>query len=189
MTDKTNWKLKEAREDLIKNYNQRLIQYRIFDFRFSSLSKKSNAFMGRPRYRTMEHFDGKNNIGLCFTRVFNANTDIYNRIFISRNIIDHHLHSDAVYIVPLFIYKYNMLQETETPTPNFTKKFYKEYLDTLSFKPAPEYILNYIYAVLHCPKYRKTYIEFLKTGFPSVPMTKNKWYGKEETNVFEEEVS
>jgi predicted helicase len=172
ITDKTNWKLKEAREDLIENYNQRLIQYRIFDFRFSSLSKKSTAFMGRPRYRTMKHFDGKNNIGLCFTRVFNADTDIYNRVFISRNIIDHHLHSDAAYIAPLFVYNYNMGQETEAQTPNFTKKFYKEYLDTLSFKPVPEDILNYIYAVLHCPKYRKTYIEFLKTDFPSVPMTK-----------------
>jgi hypothetical protein len=96
ITNRGIWKLKEAREDLIKNYNQKTIQYRVFDFRFSSLSRKSTTFMGRPSYRTMRHFDGKNNIGLCFTRAFNANTNIYNRIFISRNIIDSHLHSDAV---------------------------------------------------------------------------------------------
>jgi predicted helicase len=174
ITSKGSWKLKEAREDLIENYNQNIIQYRVFDFRFSSLSKKSTAFIGRPRYRTMRHFDGRNNIGLCFTRVFNTNTNIYNRVFISRNIIDCHLHSDAVYIAPLFLYNYDMGQGTETPTPNFTKKFYKEYLDKLSFKPTPEDILNYIYAVLHCPQYRETYIEFLRTDFPSVPMAKNK---------------
>jgi predicted helicase len=33
----------------------------------------------------------------------------------------------------------------------------------------PEDILDYIYAVLHSPKYRETYKEFLKIDFPRVP--------------------
>ncbi|OEG69772.1 hypothetical protein ATZ36_01920 [Candidatus Endomicrobiellum trichonymphae] len=76
------------------------------------------------------------------------------------------------YIAPLFLYNYNTGQRTETPTPNFTKKFYKEYLDTLSSKSTPEDVLNYIYAVLYCPQYRKTYIEFLETDGKSVSMAK-----------------
>jgi len=34
---------------------------------------------------------------------------------------------------------------------------------------APIDILDYIYAVLHAPKYRETYKEFLKIDFPRVP--------------------
>ncbi|WP_338075994.1 type ISP restriction/modification enzyme, partial [Chryseobacterium carnipullorum] len=33
----------------------------------------------------------------------------------------------------------------------------------------PEDILDYIYAVLHSPKYRETYKEFLKIDFPRIP--------------------
>jgi predicted helicase len=44
----------------------------------------------------------------------------------------------------------------------------------LDFKPSPEKILAYIYAVLHSPNYRKKYIEFLKTDFPAVPLAKDK---------------
>ena len=39
--------------------------------------------------------------------------------------------------------------------------------ETDSFAPID--ILDYIYAVLHSPKYRKTYKEFLKIDFPRVP--------------------
>jgi predicted helicase len=34
--------------------------------------------------------------------------------------------------------------------------------------------MAYIYAVLHSPIYRSKYIEFLKTDFPAIPMTKDK---------------
>jgi predicted helicase len=33
----------------------------------------------------------------------------------------------------------------------------------------PEEILDYIYAVLHAPKYREKYREFLKSEFPRIP--------------------
>ena len=38
---------------------------------------------------------------------------------------------------------------------------------------APIDILDYVYAVLHCPTYRKKYKEFLKIDFPRVPYPKN----------------
>ena len=37
---------------------------------------------------------------------------------------------------------------------------------------APIDLLDYIYAVLHSPKYRETYKEFLKIDFPRVPFPK-----------------
>lgn len=35
----------------------------------------------------------------------------------------------------------------------------------------PEDVLNYIYTVFHSPTYRTCYAEFLKSDFPSVPLT------------------
>ena len=35
---------------------------------------------------------------------------------------------------------------------------------------SPENILAYIYAVLHSPTYRERYYEFLKYGFPRIPL-------------------
>ncbi len=35
-------------------------------------------------------------------------------------------------------------------------------------------LVHYIYAVLHSPTYRKTYLEFLKTDFPLIPFPKDK---------------
>jgi predicted helicase len=35
----------------------------------------------------------------------------------------------------------------------------------------PEGIFNYIYAVLYSPNYRSRYAEFLRSGFPRVPLT------------------
>ncbi|MDP4011501.1 MAG: type ISP restriction/modification enzyme [Candidatus Roizmanbacteria bacterium] len=34
-------------------------------------------------------------------------------------------------------------------------------------------MFDYVYSVLHCPTYRETYKEFLKTDFPRVPFTDN----------------
>jgi predicted helicase len=39
-----------------------------------------------------------------------------------------------------------------------------------SNKFTPEYLLDYIYAVLHSPNYREKYKEFLKIDFPRIPL-------------------
>lgn len=38
----------------------------------------------------------------------------------------------------------------------------------------PETLLDYIYAVLHSPAYRRRYAEFLKSGFPRIPNPENR---------------
>ena len=50
--------------------------------------------------------------------------------------------------------------------------FTPENVESLKFNDstfAPIDLLDYIYAVLHSPTYRKTYKEFLKIDFPRVP--------------------
>ena len=46
--------------------------------------------------------------------------------------------------------------------------------DTTKNAFAPIDILDYIYAVLHSPKYREKYKEFLKIDYPKVPYPKDK---------------
>lgn len=136
--------------------------YRPFDVRYIYYKI---GFTSRPGEKATQHFIGKNNLGLCFER---SCTKYFSNIFITNLISDCHLTGGKTYIAPLYLYQQELGQEVKTP--NFTTRFQKEYLAQNAH--APEDTLNYIYAVLHCPVYRKKYLEFLKTDFPSVPMTK-----------------
>jgi predicted helicase len=83
----------------------------------------------------------------------------------------------AAYIAPIYIYGENLDGESPgviSKVPNFTRSFHKKYFSILTWKPSSEDILSYIYAVLHSNIYRKKYLEFLKTDFPAIPMTRNK---------------
>lgn len=77
--------------------------------------------------------------------------------------------------------------------PNFTKEFAKMLQQygkqsqgqnngndahpkankTSQTPPTPEEVMGYIYAILHTPTYRTTYLEFLKIDFPRIPFTKD----------------
>ncbi|MDR1757922.1 MAG: hypothetical protein LBR51_03025, partial [Bacteroidales bacterium] len=179
--DSRDWKIENAKKDLLENYNPRKILYRPFDERFTSLSKVSKGFIGYPRYETAKHFE-KENYGLCFTRVVDKSK--YQDVLISDKFIDIHATSGQTYIAPLYFY--NGVEHSDMlplefegegmKFANFTADFVNRYLEKIDFEPSPEEILAYIYAVLHSPIYREKYIEFLKTDFPAVPMTTDKTF-------------
>ncbi|MDR2595017.1 MAG: N-6 DNA methylase [Fibromonadaceae bacterium] len=177
VSDSRDWTIEKARDDVRENFNLQSVLYRPFDYRYTSLSKTSKNFIAYPRYETAKHFE-KQNIGLCFTRQVLG--DNWKNIFISENIIESCAVSlrsrEKTYIAPLYLYEKRQGIEGlggGERFPNFTDEF-KKFLRTFDFKPSPEKILAYIYAVLHSPDYRKKYIEFLKTDFPAVPFTKDK---------------
>lgn len=65
----------------------------------------------------------------------------------------------------------------EEKVPNFNPEIFKGIANGLGISPEelkPEELLAYIYAVLHSPKYRERYKEFLKIDFPRVPYPKDK---------------
>jgi len=175
-----NWTTKNAQESLkAVKFDKKFIkpiEYRPFDKRYTFLHEKA-GFLARPRYDTTKHFE-KQNIGLCFTRQLLG--DSWKHIFVTENIIDGCTVSlksrEWSYIAPLYLYSDNSGIKglgSDEKIPNFTDEF-KSFLRTMDFKPSPEKILAYIYAVLHSPDYRKKYIEFLKTDFPAVPFAKDK---------------
>ena len=151
----------------------RITHYRPFDYRNIYYSI---GFTSRPAENLTKHFENEN-IGICFSRTTNGN--IYRTIFVSKHPIDGGCLGDWTYFAPLYIYNggngYAEIDfDGHKRYANFTPNFIKKYIEKNNFKPTPEEILAYIYAVLHSKIYREKYVEFLKTDFPAVPLTKNK---------------
>ena len=171
--DGRDWQVAKAKECVVKNEGEiQKIAYRPFDFRYTYIHKTSKGFLGYPTYDTMQHFLLGKNLGLCFPKTaLNPNFDYGLAI---NTIADRSLGGkntgSETYIAPLycFINSANEVGKIDK-IPNFTKNF-KEYCQKhkiLKHK-SPEAILCFIYANLFNPTYRKTYLEYLKSGFPRV---------------------
>lgn len=59
-------------------------------------------------------------------------------------------------------------------TPNLDATIWAKISESVGRETSPEEVLDYIYAVLHSPKYREKYREFLKIDFPRVPYPKDR---------------
>lgn len=130
----------------------------------------------RARYDLMKHLLDSN-IALCVTK---SNRQLsLGYCWINKNIVDRHIldsSGDTTCCFPLYIYE----DLDNSRHPNFDDKIIQKFADGLKLKFmsektdeegtfAPIDVLDYIYAVLHSPKYRETYKEFLKIDFPKVP--------------------
>ena len=125
------------------------------------------------------------NIGLISTRQLAGNE--FHHIFITNIISDQCFISnktkEGCQVFPLYLYDdstQTSLKETPERTPNLNLEIVNEIAEKLGLAFtyekettegtfAPIDLLDYIYAVLHSPKYRETYKEFLKIDFPRVP--------------------
>ena len=67
-------------------------------------------------------------------------------------------------IFPLYVYP-----PQEERRANFNQEIVTKIEQNIGKKVKPEKLFDYIYAVLHSPKYRKEYEEFLKIDFPRIP--------------------
>jgi len=182
LTDSRDWKLSDAKQDIVKNNNDdeyiREILYRPFDVRWTFYSGANGGFFAVPQKRVNANMF-KRNLALIFPR---GAANKFSHCFISDTISEYccgGAHSaKETNLAPLYTYENNKKTPNWT-APRFTnghndKKYFSDFLQTLEFKPAPEEVLAYIYAVLHSNIYRTKYIEFLKTDFPAIPFTKNK---------------
>ena len=188
-----NWDSRDGKAEIVKisldqiGYNKDLViecSYRPFDKRFTYYNKKSKGFIGWPVYEVMQHFLKGENIGLVF-KLGNAEENSASAM-VSKNIIDFRSWSrpgmqGGDYIAPLYLYyDTEEIFIKEERKPNLNQKIVDEIAKKLNLAFtnekentkntfAPIDILDYIYAVLHSPNYRKKYQEFLKIDFPRVP--------------------
>jgi predicted helicase len=114
----------------------------------------------------MQHLLDHANYGLIVKRGFDEPNSA--PAFVSKDIIDGRFWTrpgmlGAEQIFPLYVYPLGERQ------PNLNSEIVAKIEQIIGKKVKPEKLFDYIYAVLHSPKYRKDYEEFLKIDFPRIP--------------------
>ena len=184
--DNRDWKLDKARKEIQTDHNweDKIINcgYRPFDDRpcyFSSVA------MDYPRKELIQNFLNKENLLIGIGRQGLAVGDIeWCLTTVAKNPVDANMfRRGGVNLFPLYLYNDNIqsdLEEQPIRSPNLNREIVDKIVKTISLTFtdekedihgtfAPIDLLDYIYAVLHSPKYRETYKEFLKIDFPRVP--------------------
>jgi hypothetical protein len=175
--DTRDWSVLGAKNDLTfsPDFNKIVeINYRPFDKRFTYYTGNSKGFHCMPREKVMQHFLKGENVGLVVPKICKEK----NCFFITKHIMGHKLCSayDSNSVFPLYLY----LNEAENRKPNLNETLINEISQRIGLRFtaekeetkktfAPIDLLDYIYAILHCPAYREKYKEFLKTDFPRIP--------------------
>ena len=164
LKDNRDWNLHDARKSNFDSNYIKKIQYRPFDYQWIYYDK---ILIDYGREVVMKNMLNDFNYGLCLRRTV-GNTQDWWQVFVSKDLLDINFLSAQTYLFPLYFY-----QEDGTKTPNLDQDIWQK-INNIVGKTEPEDILDYIYAVLHSPKYRKKYKEFLKIDFPRVPYPKDK---------------
>ena len=148
-------------------YNQAYC-YRPFDFRYIDFDGKKVA---RTRMNVMRHMLHKNNMSLLCKRGF-AYADRAQG-FVTENLSDRRTWTcsgmqGAESVFPLYLYPEEGSMDTER-RPNLDAQIWAEISRCVGRDTTPEEVFDYIYGVLHSPRYREQYKEFLKVDFPRIP--------------------
>ena len=161
------------------------VLYRPFDLRVTVYDR--NVAVHR-RERVMRHMLAGPNVGLATARA----TEIargWEHVFVSKSLIQHHTVSlkEVNYLFPLYTYPAEGQEDLGLARePNLGKglvdaircslglEFIPDGSGDLQESFGPDDVLNYIYAVLHSPQYRRRYADFLKSDFPRVPLPGNR---------------
>ncbi len=172
LRDKSDWKVKEARQKVIKDkeWEKSITQilYRPFDVRWIFYH---DELIERPRKEVMRHMMHEN-LGLVVNRQIRM--DKIQHFLATSLPADLHILETAnasAYLCPLYLYpdKGDMFEKRK---PNLNPELVKSLAEAYGEEPAPEEIFYYIYGVLYSNIYRIKYAEFLKIDFPRVPFTK-----------------
>ena len=145
--------------------------------------------ISRPGQKAMKHLFKNNNFAVILGRQGQVTGNFqWNLAYCVNKIADYNIfYRGGGYAFPLYLYQEPTALDPRERIPNFNPKILAEIEAKLNFVfvgednvvvdlPAgkddfftPIHLLDYIYAVLHAPKYRETYKEFLKIDFPRVP--------------------
>lgn len=178
--DTSDWKLSIARNSM-KSYQNRdkyitKVCYRPFDTKWSYLHKD---IVGRPRPLILESIKDKENLMLCIGKQGTAiGNSEWSLIYISTLPTDKNVNPrGGAYLFPLFTYgelgiclynfRRNIIDEIEQRTGLYLQPEQARERIENGFMGID--LIDYIYAVLHSSRYRKTYHAFLQNDFPVIP--------------------
>ena len=150
-----------------EDYLQR-IMYRPFVWKWTYFTDMSKGFLAFPVYDLMKHLAKGNNFALIVNN--RIKSEDMTRYFVTDSITDLHVLETAnagCKIFPLYAYVSNMGEAERIP--NMDMKLVSEIGNRIGEEVKPLELFDYIYAVLHSPRYRARYKEFLKIDFPRIP--------------------
>jgi predicted helicase len=141
------------------------ITYRPFDDQYIYYSA---GVVERPRKKVMENYLTTDNIGLIFKR--GAVEEKSAPVFVVKHISESRSWSrpgmqGVEFSAPLFLSNTDGIKSS-----NFNTSELSALIQNLKAEPKPDVVFDYIYAILNSRSYCATYIEFLKTDFPRVPI-------------------
>lgn len=186
--DKNSEKYKALQEKIINEHYIPVehiteIAYRPFDKRWTIYG---NTTMDRPRPEIKKNLLNKRNYVLCLGKEGSTQGDNeWNIVYSTTLPTDiNMIPRGGVYLFPLFLY-----DETGKASLNLSENIVNK-LESIIGKQLQNVedeerkdggflaldLFDYIYAILHSAKYRKTYHELLQDGFPSIPYPKDKKY-------------
>ena len=184
--DTRDWRVTWAQTDVLDTGidENRVISvlHRPFDKRYMYYTGHSRGIICMPRPKVTDQMISGTNLGLVVTRGIEFG-NVYEHVFCVNTPIT--LHSvnmkESNHLYPLYLYSSLGQARSVNLTDGFVRamssclkmEFVDDGLGDLDVNFGPEDILNYIYGILHCPTYRIRYIEFLKGGFPRIPLTRN----------------
>jgi predicted helicase len=117
--DVRDWQVKFAKKDLLEHYPNKgnfiQLNYRPFDNRWTFYTGKTKGFHCMPRHEVMQHFVGKENIGLVIEKIMMNKEQAYHDCFITNQISDAHTIGSASYVVPLYLYENQPKPKKITP--------------------------------------------------------------------------
>lgn len=187
----SDFDIKSAQIELSKaNIQEEIIQcvYRPFENKFIYFDR---IVVDRPRKELVTNVKNKENLLLGIGRQGLAVGDIdWCLATVSKHPVDANVfRRGGVNLFPLYLYpeisSQEIIEQSTERQPNLNTTivnqiasiiglaFTKEKQKTVNTF-APIDVLDYIYAVLHSPNYRKKFKEFLKIDFPKIPYPKDK---------------
>jgi predicted helicase len=187
LKDTGTWKLARAREEIRKDPHRMEsvvpILYRPFDMRWFIYH---DAIIERARRDVMSQLlPASRNLAIVVPRRVETKGD-WQHCFIADAPVDHVAVSLKTIDTVLPLFRFNPDEGSIKPkddmravdawagSPNVDRTIWDSLGSNLGFKPTPEQLFGYVYAVLYSLAYRKRYAEFLKSDFPRIPFTKDR---------------
>ena len=180
------WQYGRAMRELAEgSWRERVepILYRPFDTRTTVFDR--NVAVHR-RERVTRHMLAGPNLGICIGRAGQVvGSKVWDVAFAAQSSTDYNLfRRGGNCLFPVYTYRHSEQEKFGTErSPNLDPgfidatsvalscEFVSNGMGNLESTFGPEDAFHYIYAVLHSPEYRHRYAEFLKSGFPRIPLT------------------
>jgi hypothetical protein len=174
LSDTGSWRLEDGRrraradEDWEKRFHP--ILYRPFDRRTIFYA---NYLLERPRERIMRHLLERDNLGLVVPRQHKEEPGA----LVTDAIVAHKAVSayDINTVFPLYLHFEEGLLERPSRAANIASGFLRLLAARTGDEPSPELVLQYVYAVLYNPEYRRRYADLLRADFPRIPLPRDCW--------------